>query len=100
MAGAGAGCRTKGGRWMIHLDDLAQIVEDLRTAGIDACHEVLYGPRGYQEGLDIGEDFFPLWELNLPENQDAFERYDFEAIKARRGPDWSIAPPARAHGVG
>ena len=85
---------------MINLDDLAQIAEDLRGIGIDACHEVLYGPRGYQEGLDIGEDFFPLWELNLTEDQGAFERYDFEAIKARRGPDWSIAPPPRAQGAG
>jgi hypothetical protein len=48
------------------------------------------------EGLDVGEDFFPLWELNLPENQDAFERYDFEAIKGRRRPDWSVVP--RGHG--
>jgi hypothetical protein len=76
---------------VIHLDDLAQIVEDLRNAGVDACHEFLYGPRGCQEGLDVGEDFFPLWEINLPENQDAFERHDFEAIKARRGPNWSVA---------
>ena len=50
----------------------------------------LYGSRGCQEGLDVGEDFFPLWELNLPENQDAFERYDFAAIKARRGAKASI----------
>ena len=81
---------------MIHLDDLAQIAEDLKKLGVDACYEVLYGPHGFQEGLDVGEDFFPLWELNLPENQNAFERFDFAAIKARRGPNWSIAPPARA----
>ncbi len=70
---------------MIHLDDLAQIAEDLKKLGVDACYEVLYGPHGFQEGLDVGEDFFPLWELNLPENQNAFERFDFAAIKARRG---------------
>ena len=85
---------------MIHLDDLAQIAEDLRKAGMDACHEFLYGPRGCQEGLEVGEDFFPLWELNLPENQELFEQYDFAAIKARRGPDWSVAPQARAGGAG
>jgi len=79
---------------MIHLDDLAQIADELRHIGIDAYHEFLYGPRGCQEGLDVGEDFFPLWELSLPENQDAFERHDFAAIKARRGPNWSILPPA------
>jgi hypothetical protein len=78
---------------MIHLDDLAQIAENLRKVGVDACHEFLYGPHGCREGLDVGEDFFPLWELNLPENQDAFERYDFAAIKARRGSDWSVDPP-------
>ena len=85
----------KGGAQLIHLDDLAQITEDLRKAGVDACHEVLSGPRGLLEGLDVGEDFFPLWELNLPENQDAFERYDFESIKARRSPDWSVVPRAQ-----
>jgi hypothetical protein len=81
---------------MIHVDDLAEIAEDLQRVGVDACHEFLYGPRGCQEGLDVGEDFFPLWEINLPENQDAFERHDFEAIKARRGADWSVVP----HGHG
>jgi hypothetical protein len=75
---------------MIRLDDLAQIAEDLRAAGVDACHEFLYVHGGCQEGLDVGEDFFPLWELNLPENQEAIERFDFEAIKARRGPNWSM----------
>ena len=78
---------------MIHLDDLAEIAEDLQKLGVDANHEVLYGPHGYQEGLDVGEDFFPLWELNLPENQEAFERFDFAAIKAHRDSNWSVAPP-------
>src|SRR5260370_40826188 len=80
---------------MIHLDDLAQIAEDLRKAGVGVCHEVLSGPRGLLEGLDVGEDFFPLWELNLPDDQEAFERYDFAAIKARRGPNWSVVPNAQ-----
>jgi hypothetical protein len=78
---------------MIHLDDLAQLCEQFQKDGVDVRHEFLYGPCGCLEGLDVGEDFFPLWELNLPENQDAFERHDFEAIKARRGPNWSVAPP-------
>jgi hypothetical protein len=78
---------------VIHLDDLAQIAEDLQKLGIEVCHEIVYGPRGYQEGLDVGDDFFPLWELNLPENQDDFERHDFAAILARRGPNWSVAAP-------
>ena len=78
---------------MIHLDDLAEIAERLREAGLDVYHEVVAGPRGYQEGLDVGEDFFPLWELNLPENQESFEAFDFVAIKARRGPGYSVLPP-------
>ena len=78
---------------MTKLDDLAQVAEDLRARGIDACHDFLYGPHGCLEGLDVGEDFFPMWELILPENQEAVERLDFAAIKAHREPDWSVEPP-------
>jgi hypothetical protein len=74
---------------MILLDDLAQMAEDLRKLGLDVCQEFVYGPQGCLEGLDVGEDFFPLWELRLPENREALERLDFEAIKARRDPGWS-----------
>lgn len=81
---------------MIH-DDLAQIAEDLRNLGIDASHEILYGPHGGLEGLSIGEDFFPLWELSLTDNEDDFARLDFAAIRARRGPGWSMERPKRAH---
>ena len=74
--------------------DLVLLAEKLRVLGCQACHEILAGPNGhYQEGLDIDEDFFPLWELILPENEEALERLDFAAIKARRGPGWSVAPP-------
>ena len=78
---------------MFHLDDLAQAAEDLRCLGVNVSHVIVYGPHGGLEGLDLGEDFFPLWELQLPENQDALERADFAAILARRGPDWSVEPP-------
>ena len=78
---------------MLQLEDLAQMAEELRRAGVDAWHEVVAGPRGYLEGLDIGDDFFPLWELILPENRASLECCDFAAIKARRAPDWSVAPP-------
>jgi hypothetical protein len=81
---------------MIH-DDLAQIAEDLQRLGVEASHEIVYGPHGGLEGLSIGEDFFPLWELNLIENEEAFARFDFAAILARRGADWSIERPRRAH---
>ena len=78
---------------MIQVDNLAEMAEELRRRGIEACHEILYGPHGGREGLDIGEDFFPLWELLLPHNQEDLTRSDFAAIKARRGPDWSVDPP-------
>ena len=78
---------------MIKLDDLAQVAEDLRARGIDACHDFLYGPHGCLEGLDVGDDFFPLWELVLPENEDALTRLDFVDIKQRRAADWSVEPP-------
>jgi hypothetical protein len=78
---------------MFRLDNLAQTAEDLRTIGIDATYEIVYGPRGCLEGLDIAGDFFPLWELSLAENQLAVEACDFAQVKARRGPDWSPASP-------
>jgi hypothetical protein len=78
---------------MQFVDDLAQVAEDLRALGVDACHVILYGPHGGIEGLNVGEEFFPLWELNLAENRAALERADFDAIQAGRGPDWSVEPP-------
>jgi hypothetical protein len=78
---------------MIQVDNPVQLAEDLRKLGFDASHEIVYGPHGYQEGLDVGEDFFPIWELTLPENQDALAILDFGAIKGRRRRDWSVAPP-------
>ena len=77
---------------MIQVDNLAEMAEALRRRGVDACHEILYGPRGGREVLEVGDDFFPLWELLLPENQEALERLDFAAIKARRTADWSVDP--------
>jgi hypothetical protein len=78
---------------MIQLDDLAEMAEELRRRGLEACHEILYGPHGGLEGLEVGEDFFPLWELLLPENHEALAQLDLAAIKARRGLDWSVDPP-------
>lgn len=84
---------------MFRLDDLVQTAEDLRTNNIDATYEIVYGPHGCLEGLEVGEDFFPLWELSIPENQVALEALDFARIKARRGPDWSVEPPKYARGA-
>ena len=81
---------------MICLDDLGQVARDLRKRGIDAEHDFLYGPYGCVEGLDVCDDFFPLWELSLPQNADALERADFDAIKQARGADWAIGAPVRS----
>ena len=44
---------------MIQVDNLAEMAEELRRCGVEACHEILYGPHGGREGLDVGDDFFP-----------------------------------------
>ena len=77
------------------LDDLAQVAEDLRRQGLDVTHDFLYSTHGCVEGLDVGDDFFPRWELSLAENAEDLERSDFAAIKARRHPGWTIVPPTR-----
>lgn len=82
---------------MIDLDNLATLAEDLRHRGLDVCHEILYGPHGGVEGLAMDEDFFPSWELGLPENLDSLAHADFAAIKARRGPDWTLEPPCHRY---
>ena len=75
--------------------DLALLAEELRHQGCEACHQILAGPNGrYQEGLEIDDDFFPLWELSLEENEESIQQLDFAAIKARRAPGWSVSPPA------
>ena len=80
---------------MISIDDLDQAVEDLRKLGFDAVHEFVYSPQGCLEGLDVGEDFFPLWELLLPENRADVAEAHFDSIKARRGPGWTPEHAAR-----
>lgn len=80
---------------MICLDDLAQAAEDLRKLGIDARYEYLYGTHGCIEGLNVADEFFPLWELSLANNLESLESGDFAAIKLRRGEDWSAEPPRR-----
>ena len=80
-------------------DDLVQVAEDLRNLSIDATYAILYGPHGAIEGLEVGDDFFPLWELSLPENQAAWEGFDFAEIKARRDATWSVEPPKHTRGA-
>lgn len=85
---------------MFSLDDLGAVAHELRKRGIDAVHDFLYGPHGCVEGLDVDDDFFPRWELAMPENLEALERADFAAIKQRRGVDWSIEPRFAAGATG
>lgn len=80
-------------------DDLVQVAEDLRKLSIDATYAILYGLHGAIEGLEVGDDFFPLWELSLTENQAAWERFDFAEIKSRRDATWSVEPPKHARGA-
>ena len=80
---------------MIAVEDLGQVAEDLRKRGIDAVHDFLYGPHGCVEGLDVGDDFFPLWELRLEENQHSLARADFGEILRRRGSEWTVHGPGR-----
>jgi len=75
---------------MIRLDDLGQVAEELRKRGIHAIHDFLYCPHGCVEGLDVEDEFFPLWELKLAENLEAFLHADFAAIASRRGPGWTV----------
>ncbi|MFN7992604.1 MAG: hypothetical protein U0Q18_03340 [Bryobacteraceae bacterium] len=79
---------------MIQVEDPVQFAEDLRKLGFDACHEIVYGPSGYLEGVDVGTDFFPLWELSLPENRLLVAALNFDGIKARRRSDWTVVPPS------
>jgi hypothetical protein len=85
---------------MICLDDLAQAAEELRKRGIDARYEYLYGPHGCIEGLNVLDDFFPLWELSLAKNLESLERADFDAIKLRRGANWTAEPPRPMRATG
>ena len=81
---------------MLQTDELAQAAEDLRREGIDANHDFVFGTHMWVEGLEIDDEFFPLWELLAEDNGEAFERRDFAAIVSRRCAGWSIEPPARA----
>ena len=84
---------------MITVDDLGQVALDLRKRGVDAAHDFLYSPHGCIEGLDVDDEFFPLWELRLEENAADLERADFAAILNRRGPDWAVEGQWRARSV-
>jgi hypothetical protein len=76
----------------IRLADLDAIAEDLRRHGVNARRERVIAQQFAVEGLRIGGDFFPLWEMNLPDNVSAAESWDWNQIKNRRGASWSAHP--------
>jgi hypothetical protein len=71
--------------------DLPKLARSLRARNLEARADTY----GTQFGLWVGEHFYPLWELNLNENQDAFTRFDFDEIRGRRGPNWTVARPIK-----
>jgi hypothetical protein len=80
---------------MTGLLDLGLVAENLRKRGIDAVHDFLYSPHGCVEGLGVGEEFFPLWELSFAENAIRLAQGDFEAILKSRQADWTVDCPVR-----
>jgi hypothetical protein len=70
--------------------ELPNFAAALRARGLDAERDYQSDPTGLQAGLRVGKFFYPLWELNRRENRFALESYDFDAIRSRRGPGWTI----------
>ena len=72
-------------------ENLADLAEEFQTRGLAVEYEIVFAEGRFLEGLDVGDDFYPLWELEAPENEAALERGDFADIKSRRAPDWHPA---------
>src|SRR5260370_37071505 len=77
-------------------EDVKEFASQLRDAGIDAYEwgESVEGGKGIVLGINVsGLGFFPVWELNQPDNQTLLAARDFAAIRAKRGPDWEPIEP-------
>jgi hypothetical protein len=77
-------------------EDVKEFASQLRDAGIDAYEwgESVEGGKGIVLGINVtGLGFFPVWELNQPDNQTLLAAHDFAAIKEKRGPDWEPIEP-------
>jgi hypothetical protein len=77
-------------------EEVKEFASQLRSAGIDAYEwgESIEGGKGVVFGIivaDIG--FFPVWELNKPDNQGLLAARDFASIKAKRSADWEPVEP-------
>ena len=79
----------------MHAEDLSQFAHDLSAEGIKSYELGVPVPgKGLQIGLMISAiGFFPLWELNAPENAALITARDFAAIKASRPPNWEMVEP-------
>jgi hypothetical protein len=84
---------------MWRVDDLTKIAAVLLGRGVAARREAKDGLTFRLEGLVVDQEFFPLWELNLPENERAASALDFQQIKARRADGWSEEPPKDLPGI-
>jgi hypothetical protein len=77
-------------------EDVKEFASQLRDEGIDAYEwgESVEGGKGLVFGINVsGLGFFPVWELNQPDNQTILAARDFASIKAKRGPDWEPVEP-------
>ena len=77
-------------------EDVKEFASQLRSAGIDAYEwgESIEGGKGVVLGIIVvGLGFFPVWELNKPDNQGLLAARDFASIKAKRGDDWEPVEP-------
>ena len=70
---------------MINVHNVAEFAASLRLHGLEARSALRDGPDGVQAGVEIADCFYPLWELNAPENRADFSELTFDAIRARRG---------------
>jgi hypothetical protein len=83
-------------RGCVRDEDVKEFANQLRSAGIDAYEwgESIPGEKGVLCGIIVaGLGFFPVWELNKPDNQGLLGARDFAAIKAKRGADWEPIEP-------
>jgi hypothetical protein len=84
------------GRGCVRDEDVKQFASELRNAGIEAYEwgESIEGGKGVVFGIIVvGLGFFPVWELNKPDNQGLLAARDFASIKAKRGADWEPVEP-------
>jgi hypothetical protein len=76
-------------------EDLDLFARQLTAEGIEAYGLAVPVPgKGNQVGLMVvGAGFFPLWELNEPQNVGMVATREFAAIKAKRPPNWELVEP-------